>query len=231
MIEGMDGAGKGTIVDTMVKELEARGKSVFDIRKFEKEHHHRPSFTDVESSAICVAAEPTLSGIGQDIREHLIRSETDYVPLSIAHAYAVDREILYRELLVPARLRGIHCIEERGVVSSLVFQAIYGSLPLADIAALPGNAFALLNPPDVLVIVTVDPKRAVERSVLREKSDHALFEREEFQRLVRQAYLAPELRTMFEERGTKVFTFDTGGDISETRTFAKSLANDILAAR
>lgn len=228
MIEGMDGAGKGTIADILRDELHARKIPTFDVRAFEKDHETLPSLADLGAARVCFTAEPTFSMVGKAIRERLIATDSEFHPLTIAHAYGVDREVLYKSLLLPAREKGMHIVQERGVVSSLVFQSLYGRLTKEIISAIPGNAFCLGHAPTHLVIATVQPKLAVQRVRMRAKQDDSMFETEEVQAKIFEEYRAPWLRDMFEQRGTRVLYFDSSGSMDETVAFAKTLVHDLL---
>lgn len=230
IIEGMDGAGKGTITEFIRDELRLQNVPTCDARAFEKKYGMLPSVDDLGGARVCFTAEPTFSTVGRAIRERLIASDSAFHPFTIANAYGVDREILYKDLLLPARERGIHIVQERGVVSSLIFQTMDTGMTVDAIAAIPGNTFSLQHPPSHLVIMTVHPKLAAERLKIRAKQDDSMYETEEFQAKLFEQYRAEWLRKMFEDCGARVLYFDSSGTMDETVAFAKTLVVDLLHA-
>jgi thymidylate kinase len=69
--------------------------------------------------------------------------------MTTAHAFALDRQILYNKFILPALKAGKTIIQERGVVSSLVYQPIQmENLTLRDLLNIDGNNIAIRNAPN-----------------------------------------------------------------------------------
>ena len=160
---------------------------------------------------IIVNAEPTYSYLGIAIRDEIVKdNQRKYSGLTTAHAFALDREILYRKVLIPALEAGKTIIQERGVVSSFVYQPIQlERMNLQDIMNIPGNRLALKYAPSLLVITQVDPQVVIHRLRNRDKQDHAIFEKLVFQGQIANRYESEWLRKLFEGKGTKVVFLDT----------------------
>jgi dTMP kinase len=211
MVDGLDGAGKGVVIDSLKQMFSDQKKKVLDLRSYCKEHHDIPEFPEVAHFDVICSAEPTFSMVGRAIREELVRNNgRKYSGLSTAHAFSLDREILYKKLLMPARANGKIIIQERGVITSVVYQPIQlEKMNLKEIVNLPGNRLALKNAPDLLVILKAEPAVVMERLSTRGKKDHAIFENLVFQRSVEERYESEWLRKLFESQGSKVVYLDT----------------------
>jgi len=219
MVDGLDGSGKGIIVMTLAEHLEARGKKIFDLRQYCKKHGTLPEVNDIKEFDVIISAEPTYSLVGRALREEIIRKQDRiYSGISTAHAYALDREILYRKLIIPSLKEGKIILQERGVITSLVYQPVQmEQISLHDIMNLPGNRLALKTPPNLLVITRTHPEVAMARLDEREKKDHAIFENLSFQQKIELRYESDWLKKIFESIGTKVSYMDTNGTIEETK--------------
>ncbi|MBT4824094.1 deoxynucleoside kinase [Candidatus Woesearchaeota archaeon] len=211
MVEGLDGSGKGVVVNTLKEYFDNKGLKVFDLREHCKEHLSFPEFSEIEEYDVIINAEPTYSHVGIAIRDEIIReNERKYSGLSTAHAFALDREILYKKLLIPALEKGKTVIQERGLVTSFVYQPIQlERISLKDILNIPGNRLALKYRPDLLIITKVDPQVVIHRLKNREKKDNAIFEKLVFQRQVANRYESEWLSKLFSGRGSQVQFLDT----------------------
>ena len=211
MVDGLDGSGKGTVIDALRDYLETKGKKVFDLRKHCNEHIELPEFSELKDYDVIVNAEPTYSFLGRAIRDEIVKdNQRNYSGLTTAHAFALDREILYKKVIIPALNAGKTIIQERGVVSSFVYQPIQlERMNLQDIMNIPGNRLALKYAPNLLVITQVDPQVVIHRLENREKKDHAIFEKLVFQRQIANRYESEWLKKLFEGKGSKVQFLDT----------------------
>jgi len=230
MVDGLDGAGKGVVIDSLKEYFESKGKKILDLREYWKEHNEIPEAQDMAEYDVICSAEPTFSMVGKVIREEIVRdNKRRYSGLSTAHAFALDREILYRKLLIPAREMGKTIIQERGVITSIVYQPIQlERINLKDIIGLPGNRLALKNRPDILVITKVEPQVVMQRLRERGKKDHAIFENLLFQGKVEMRYESEWLRKLFEGQGAKVVYLDTNppSTVEETKEKAVRIWED-----
>lgn len=211
MVDGLDGSGKGTVVNTLKDYLEKKGKKIFDLREHCKQHTAFPEFKEIQDYDVIVSTEPTYSYIGKAIREEIVKeSERKYSGLSTAYAFALDREVLYKKIIIPAIDNGKIIIQERGVVSSFVYQPVQlERISLRDIMELPGNRLAMKYAPSLLIITKVDPQVVIHRLRERQKQDHAIFEKLVFQRQIAERYESGWLRNLFESKGSKVEFLDT----------------------
>lgn len=215
IVDGGDVSGKGTIVDALGRHYEIKGLSVFDLRKYQKENGNLPEAHDIIEDVI-LSAEPTFCLIGGGLRDEIIKqNERTYSALSTAMAFALDREILYKRLIIPLLERGKKVIQERGFTTSLVYQPIQDeSLTIEEILKLEGNRLALENIPDDLIICKVPAEISMERLEGRvDKQDDAIFEKLQFQRKAAERFQSDWFREFFESRGTKVHYLDASGDI------------------
>jgi len=222
MVDGLDGSGKGVLVQAMKEQFVKSGKKVFDLKEYWKEHNNIPEIDEVQDYDVIISSEPTFSMIGKVIREEMIHVNSHgrmYSGLSTAHAFALDREILYMKLIIPALKKGKIVIQERGVITSLVYQPVqHEKLDLSTVMMLPGNKLALSHAPDLLIITKVSPEHVIQRLENREKKDQAIFENLLFQRKIADRYESEWLRRLFEQKGSKVVYIDTNPPNTEKET-------------
>jgi dTMP kinase len=211
MIDGLDGSGKGTVINALKEFLENNNKKVFDLREHWKKYNEIPELEEIEKYDVICSSEPTFSGVGKVIREEIIRSnKRQYSGITTAYAFALDREILYKKLLIPAKKAGKIIIQERGITTSLVYQPVQNEkIVLNDIINLPGNQLAIKNSPDILIIVKVEPETVIERLSKREKKDHAIFENLMFQKKVQARFESDWLKKLFSHYKSKIIYLDT----------------------
>lgn len=215
IVDGIDGSGKGTVVGYLKQALSARGMKAVDLGALERETGAYPKREDWDGDDLIVTLEPTWAMIGLGIRQVLVK-DPSYDPLTVAHAFSADREIHYREVVIPARAAGKTIVSERGISSSLAYQVSAGVSEEA-LLSLPGNRLALENAPDFLAIADVDPAIAIERLKARSgKTDDSYFERLPFLERLAARYRDPAFAAIFESRGTKVVRLSTAGALAET---------------
>ena len=212
MVDGIDGAGKGVIVDMLGEISTGRGHRILDVRKHHQQHDAHPGPELLAAHTVLLTAEPTFTGIGRRIRTSSIRNGTRLSPMEIAREYSEDRHDLYKQVILR---HGSYIFQERGVVTSLAYQpahARFNRLPeptLEQVMALPGNAFCLMHPPEFLIIAQISPETAARRLKARKKDDDAVFEELRFQQALIEVYDGIELREIFEQRGSKVLYINT----------------------
>jgi dTMP kinase len=228
VVDGIDGCGKGTIVTALAEERRRRGARVLDIRSFAQEHHRLPRPEELHDFDVLISAEPTHAGVGHVIRDELVRShDRTYSAQSTADAFALDRLVLYRRVLEPARQRGMTIFQERGVTSSIAYQPIQREpISLEDVISLEGNAHALATPPDVCIILSVEPARAVQRLQLRsEKQDNAIFEKLDTLTKLHERYQSSWFRRLLETHGWNLRIVDANGAVEDAVSFALEASN------
>ncbi|MCK4550795.1 MAG: dTMP kinase, partial [Candidatus Aenigmarchaeota archaeon] len=154
VLEGMDGSGKTTQAEILVKFLKENGFKVL------------------------LVTEPSKNPIGKLISEKLLKGGFSSEVISLA--FAADRMLHFEETIKPALREYDFIISDRNFYSSLVYQPLYGSRydwikELNRYAVKPDLAFIIDVPIDVFM------ERRGETEVI--------FEKEDFQKKVRQGYL------------------------------------------
>jgi dTMP kinase len=171
VVDGVDGAGKGTQLALLRDAIAGRGRTVH------------------------LTAEPSDWPIGQLIRRYLRRELTDGLPGGEAMAllFAADRMQHLAHEIEPRLERGEVVLCDRYDASSIAYQsAMLGGddAHLEWIAAVNGHA----RRPDVTLVLDVDPDLAAHRRAVR-GAESELFERLDLQRRVRAQYMkVPRVR-------------------------------------
>lgn len=230
IVDGIDGSGKGTVVDYFKQHFLGKGKKILDLKDYWRRKHTLPQPEDLKPYDLIISAEPTFSLVGLAIRDEIVRHNNRvYSALATAQAFALDRFILYQRIIIPALESGKMVIQERGVTTSLVYQPIQKeSLTLAKILSLEGNQHALEYRPDYLIITILDPKEAIRRLNKRKKKrDFAIFEKEKFLNQAQSRFKAVWFKKIFSRRGTKIFYLDTAGAKKENKEKAIRLLKQI----
>ncbi|MDD5086979.1 MAG: hypothetical protein PHV16_04465 [Candidatus Nanoarchaeia archaeon] len=210
MVDGLDGSGKGVIVNALRKWAEEKNLNILDLKDFCDENKRLPKPNEITDYDAIISCEMTNCWIGSALREEIVRNnKRDYSILSTAQAFALDREILYKRVLIPALKQGKYVFQKRGVISSIVYQPLQGSIALSEIMKMPGNRLAIQNAPGLLLIAVVAPETVMYRLKQREKQDSAIFEEINFQRKLEQRYNSQWLKNLFENHGSKVIYIDT----------------------
>ena len=232
IIDGIDGSCKSTVLAYWAAHLAEQGKRVFSLKSYWQTNHCHPLPQDLGDADVVISAEPTTVWAGAAIRQELIRQGTDYTARTIAEAYALDRMILYKRLLLPLLAQGKIILQDRSVSTSLCYQSVQDNgLPMQEIASLPGNAFALEHAPQHLVLATIPPQIALSRIGKRDdKQDNAIFERESFLIAAHNQFLSPAYQRYFTERGTTIHHLNTNLDRDSMKQESISLLDSILCS-
>ncbi|MBU4501363.1 MAG: dTMP kinase [Nanoarchaeota archaeon] len=235
LIEGIDGSGKGVIARTFKELAKEANLKIFDLKSYIKENKDFPEYDSIKDYDVILSAEPTYGWIGQAIRDELIRDNNrKYSALAVAHAYALDRKILYKRLLIKALEEGKIVMADRSVVSSIIYQPLQAKeqgeeLGLDDVLKLPGNKLAVEEyPPSLLIIAKLDPEKAIQRLESREKKDDCIFEKLEFQKKLQERYNSKWLKRLFEKRGTKVVYIDVNKTVEDSVRQTKEIWNEYI---
>ncbi len=219
MVDGLDGSGKGTIVDGLAEWAEKKAMKTLDLRSYCNEKNDFPSEAEINDAEVIMSCEPTFCYVGKAIRDELVRANgRQYSAWSLAQAFSLDREILYRRAIIPAVKAGKYVFQERGLTSSLVYQPVQEHIQLSELLRLPGNRLAMQNAPSLLLIAKVSPETVLKRLGSRAKKDHSIFDNLAFQRKLHERYLSDWLRNLFEQHGSKVEYIDTDEPKSEQDT-------------
>ena len=131
-IEGIDGAGKSTLAQALMRELGARGRQVELLRE--------PGGVDVSERIRALVKDPALA----------------VTPRAEALLYAAARAQLVQELLEPLLAQGTLVLLDRFVDSSLAYQGAGRELGVDEVRLL--NAFATAGLiPDRTLLLRIDP--------------------------------------------------------------------------
>lgn len=227
MVDGLTGSGKSTIIKAVQAWAVECGHRVFRLHEWTESRP--PSFRDITDFDVYFTNEPTRHWVGAAIRHELSREDNPYGGEELAHAFALDREILYRRLIIPALEAGKTVIQDRGVSSSLVYQPVMkDGIPLETVLALPGNALAMRHAPDALILTKLPAQTAFERIKTRAEESKGVFTDIAFLKLQEERYASTWLKKLFEDHGTKVFHLDTSMPIEDVQKSAKQLIEHIL---
>jgi thymidylate kinase len=257
IIEGIDGSGKSTVLNACRAWAEERGVSFFNVIEFSEREGRLPSVEEVGNATGLITAEPTFCWVGKAIREEIIakhepretrdvkRETTDdsgvtrytlheerYSGWETAQAFALDRLVLFRRLIIPFLKDHPERIifQDRGLGSSLAYQPLQDtSLNTYKLIDLPGNAQTLAFAPSLLILIRTEASAAMARLAGRkDKQDSAIFEEPDFQQKLVQRFLSDEVLGPFKQAGTKVAEVDGNAGIDEVSTSVKGLLSQNL---
>ena len=227
IVDGITGSGKSTVlrsVDAWAQDCEHR---VFRLNDWKEPAP--PTFEDIPDYDVYFTYEPTRSWVGAAIRYELSRADLPYGGEELAHAFALDRQMMYKRLIIPALKAGKTIIQDRGVSSSLVYQPIMDrSVPLETIMNLPGNKLALENVPTALILTSISANQAHERIKSRSDESKGVFVELEFLKKQEERYKSKWLRELFTSKGTDIFDLDTSDSLEQTNARAKQLIDHIF---
>ena len=227
MIDGLTGSGKSTLMNAVHEWATSCGHRIWRLQDWKESAP--PRFEDIAHFDVYFTYEPTRSWVGNAIRYELSREDAPYGGEELAHAFALDREISYRRLIIPALKAGKTIIQDRGVGSSLVYQPVMkNSVPLEIVLALPGNKLALQHAPDALILTRLDTEVAMERIRARSDDSKGVFADLNFIKTQGERFASSWLRELFESRGTTVHDLDTSGTLEESQSRATELVDSIL---
>ena len=227
MLDGIDGSGKNTVIDTWKEYLS--GKAVFDLGDYCRATDHYPEISELKSYDFIFSEEPTPLGAGKLVREELMQKNTNYPQIALAHAFSLDRLVLYKKILLPILKQEKCVIQGRGISSSLAYQPLYDQkLNYKIISQLPGNKLALENRPDYLIILDTDPKNAIKRLANRIKKDNNIFEKLSFLQKLSHAYHSQSFQKYFTRRGTKIVYLNGNAEIDIMKQEAIKILKNII---
>jgi dTMP kinase len=139
--------------------------------------------------------------VGRLIREQLGQVDAPPAPAALALLFAADRIHHLQTEIEPLLARGVHVLSDRYVLSSLTYQSI--GLDFDWVASLNREA----RPPDLTVLLGVDPEVAVERRGLR-GGDEEIYDKIQFQRQVAAQY--DDLARRLPEQNVEVLDANQG---------------------
>jgi dTMP kinase len=221
VIDGIDGSGKGTLIQALALYVQRQNSNqrILDLRSYGKKHHSLPQPSELKNFSIIVSSEPTFSLIGRAIRDEIVRDNNrEYSALATAQAFALDRYILYKRVIIPALSEGKCVFQERSVTTSICYQPIQKEhLSLQTILKLEGNQLTLKYRPDLLLIIKIKPTIAIKHIRGRlSKNDEAIFEHFEFLKKAQKRFESAWFRKIFERCGSEVAYIDTNSSIEKS---------------
>ena len=233
MVCGLDLSGKDTFVDSIAEHLEKQGKKVFDLRAYGKQHKEPPEPEELKNYDVILSGEPTYFWTGLSIRNEIITKKRPYPAIATAHAFAQDRYILYKRIIIPMLKKGKTIIQSRGVVTSMAYQPLQAkfqkeNLTFKQVISLSGNQFTLKYPPNLLLISKCPAEECMRRKNMREKQDQAKFEELNFLKALEKRYISKEVIEPFKKRGTKVKYINTNISIPYTKSAAIAAFEEFL---
>jgi dTMP kinase len=227
MVDGIDGAGKSTIVRTWINHLKDKGNLVLNLKDYWSRNEF-PSKKKIKKHDVVVSAEPTSIWTGSAIRQELIQDKSDYPTKTIAQAFALDRFVLYKKVILPALQEGKIVLQDRGVSTSLCYQSLESDLSIKQIAAIEGNKFTLNNLPDLLLITDVDIKEALGRLDDRtDKKDNSEFERKKFLQQARAKFLSDGFQQHFKP-DTEIRELDCNDGLGIIKQKSRRILEDFI---
>ena len=143
-IEGIDGSGKSTFLNALVKEL--------DTKKID--------FT--------ILREPGHGQVGEKIRDLLLSNEYNISQRTEALLFAANRAQLSEDVIKPALNSGKWVFSDRTVISSLVYQGLGRDLGLKEVKMI--NDFGLDGVwPDKVLLLNLSLEKVKERQIVADR--------------------------------------------------------------
>lgn len=203
--EGIEGCGKTTQVNYLVKHLE------------------------LNSIPYVKTLEPGGTEIGQNIRKILLDSKnTHLAPLTELILYAADRAQHVSEIINPALAQGRWVVCDRFFDATIAYQGFGRGMNMELIEFLNNQATAGLSP-DLTILMDcpedIGLKRALERNKIENLEDQGRFEKEkrEFHHKVRMGYL-----TLAEKYRGRFRIIDASRSIDEVKKDIYSLLDSYI---
>lgn len=164
--EGLDGAGKSTLIQGLKSELQRLNQ------------------------AAVVSREPGGTSLGQEIRQMLLRVQGEApIPRAEALLYQADRAQHVETLIRPALAAGKWVLSDRFTASSIAFQGGGRDLSVAQVQWLNEFSTAGLKP-DLFVLLDLTVEESMRRlSGRATEADRFEREQKDFHERVRQGYL------------------------------------------
>lgn len=225
MMDGVAGSGKTTVIRSMYEWMQS---SFVCFRLEDWKNSELPSEKDIIESDVLFTYEPTRNWVGGALRYEMFHDKS-YSGISHAHAFALDRELLYRRIIIPALQSGKMIIQDRGISTSLVYQTLMeNGLSISDIQLLPGNQLALEYIPDHLILIDCPIETVISRIRSRIDESKGQYADVEFLKKVDARFREQWFLDIFRSRKTKIHSFSTQGTLEETKKSAIRLLYSIL---
>lgn len=202
-LEGGEGAGKTTLIKALAERLRGRGLDVV------------------------VTREPGGTPGAELLREILLTGSTDrWSPMTEALLMYAARVDHVERLISPALQRGSWVLSDRFADSTTAYQGAAGGVPIERIKQLHAAALGKFEP-DLTLILDVDPKTGIERTLARGE-DATRFERFDpgFHGRLRRAFL-----DIAEEDPLRCRVIDAGENAEIVLKHAIAAVDEHLGAR
>jgi|GEM_PF-2108390 len=249
MIDAGDGGGKGVFYAAIKEWGVEQGLRPFDMLEYWKHIDYIPSWDELQRLApgtdMLLLAEPTYAGVGKQVRDEITNKTRNairpYDVRAIAQGFSLDRDILYKRLVIDALDSGAYVVSDRGVITSDVYQPVdaetrgYGKeFFRLLVRGLPGNQQAFNHSPGVFFVPRVPTEERMRRLNSRDgKNDDSIFETGSFQERISLEYDTPSLRSWYERRGSTFVYLDVpaGETPDVTKVRARAAWEEYVAAR
>lgn len=137
-VEGVEGAGKSTLMRGLAGSLDERGVRTLSLRE--------PGGTD----------------LGEQIREVLLHGQIDLSPETELFLFMASRAELVRERILPAVDEGTSVLLDRYLLSSVAYQGGAGGLGIEKVIDI-GRLAVSGAEPDLTILLDVEPGVGLER--------------------------------------------------------------------
>ncbi len=199
-IEGIEGVGKSTHMDRLVRHIESHGHKVLTSRE--------PGGT------------PTAEMIRDVVLGHNEEPIPDIAELLLMFA---SRSLLVENVIRPALTAGTWVVCDRFVDASRAYQGGGRGIPLAQVNELAGWVLGDLRP-DLTILLDAPVEIAMARTGSRGNPDRLDVERAEFYTRVRESYLQ-----LAESEPDRFVVIDASGELDAVRDSIDDLARMILS--
>jgi len=232
VIEGIDGSGKSTVSKACQTWAEEKGAKFFNVIEFSEREQRLPNVDELKDATGLLTAEPTFCWIGRAIRDEIIakregEAEPRYDGWETAHAFAEDRLVQFRKVIIPFLKDHPNriVIQDRSLASTLAYQPLQDNrLSTKLLLELPGNAQTLAFYPTLLLLIRTEAAAAMARLENRtEKQDGVIFEEMDFQKKLVQRFLSEDVLGPFKNSGSKVGAVDGNKGIEEVSQAVREL--------
>lgn len=211
IIDGIDGSGKGTLLEYIKEFFLDKGQKIFDVTDYWKTYGKHPEIEQILLSDVIFTSEPTYVEKGYEIRNKLIKTGTKATPEEIAMAFAEDRLSHYNNVILPAIKANKIIIQDRGISTTLSYQTLSSpNITIQWLLGLEGNRLAIEHAPNYLILADIKVDTALLRLNLRsDKQDGAIFEKKPILEKFTKNFKDSNYRKNFTDHGTKIIDFST----------------------
>ncbi len=229
VIDGIAGSGKSTILRHIQAMLTEQNISYFDSQDWFSKHTEMPEFSTVDDCDIYFTIEPTKAWTGSAIRKEISFYPNHYSAMEQAHAFSLDRHIQYRRFILPALESGKIIIQDRSVSTSIVYQGnMDGTMTQEDVMNLPGNAVAIQQAPDHLILTHINADIAVERLNTREDTSKGMYGEIKYLMKFQDIFHGTTFQKIYTDKGTDIHTIDTSTNLQTTLDTSSQLFKQLL---